>query len=126
MRHHASSVCTVTQRIAALGGSPTIGASLVITGPTLQVLVTRPALASLRCPASSRAARRSMTPPSAAGGPLFETAVVLPALVPTLVRGALAGVVVYSTLQWSFARKFRQEVGCSTTLCADLCSNRPV
>jgi len=82
----------------------------------LQALLTRPALASLRRPASSRAARRSVTPPSAVGGPLFETAVVLPALVPTLVRGALAGVVVYSTLQWSFARRFRQEVGCSTTL----------
>ena len=51
-----------------------------------------------------------MTPPSAVGVPLFETAVVLPALVPTLVRGALAGVVVYSTLQWGFARRFRKEV----------------
>ena len=45
-----------------------------------------------------------------AGGPLFETAVLLPALVPTLVRAALAGVVVYSTLQWTFARKTRKEV----------------
>ena len=88
----------------------------------MQVPLTRPALASLRRPVNSRASRRSVTPPSAIGGPLFETAVVLPALVPTLVRGALAGVVVYSTLQWSFARRFRQEVGCPATLCADACS----
>ena len=88
------------------------GTSLVITRlGDAQVLLARPAHpAARRHPARGRAPRRTVTPPSAVGGPLFETALVLPALVPTLVRGALAGVVVYSTLQWSFARKFRKEV----------------
>ncbi len=42
---------------------------------------------------------------------------LLPALVPTLVRAALAGVVVYSTLQGTFARKTRKEVRMSCGWC---------